>query len=697
LILHKVTKYLSRCYSAICAPNTRCLLGALVAFSIFFSPIHPLANEAPADRSGIEQFTRHAEYESVRISPKGTYLAVTQRDGPIEKLIVLDRHTMKPLLVTHYGKGKAISNMRWASEDIIIIQPAERFPNYVDYEVSTGEIYALNIHTNRSKNLYGYRAGQFQTGSNVKRQESTNAAGKLLSILPENPDRILIQSIGYSSGEFNFAATLDLNTGRLRKIARSPVRDGYFYLDEQNRVVMVVGTNDKNEHEVYYRKDGKGDFVLRYSRQFQEGEIYPISHATNKPGFFLSVDSSSHGTEELLLWNPETQARESLFRHPIVDISWVLLTPRRTPWAARYDDHYPKYVYPDPKHPLVDVHRQLLASFPTADVSMTSVTDDLSVAIVYVSGPKDPGMYYVLDVPAKKIVAKIATRSWIDTEQLVDMQPIEVAVRDGTKVRGFLSLPDLPDKRSKDLPLVVVVHGGPHGVADRWGYDSEAQLFAAQGYAVVQVNFRGSDGRGRSFEAAGYGRWGREMQDDVTDVVRFLIDDGTVDPERICIYGGSYGAYAALTGAYRTPDLYQCAIGVAGVYDLPMMFKRGDVRLSRSGHHYLKVAVGTDKAEMQDRSPTYNADKITAKVMLVHGAKDERAPLAQAQRMRRQLIKAGNEPRWLLEKREGHGFIEEQNRLNMYTQVLEFLDENLGHETDDETCAGSCQKTASAN
>ena len=270
----------------------------------------------------------------------------------------------------------------------------------------------------------------------------------------------------------------------------------------------------------------------------------------------------------------------------------------------------------------------------------------------------------------------LASRPDLKSDHLSKVEPVEFIARDGLKIRGFLTTPKGAEE--KRLPMVVVVHGGPHGVYDRYEFDWETQLFASRGYAVLQVNYRGSGGRGREFQGAGYGCWGREMQDDITDGVRWAIGDGVADPQRICIYGGSYGAYAALTGAFREPDLYRCAIGMAGVYDLQLMFEKGDIQSVERGLNYLRKAVGTDDEELKRRSPVYNAEKIRAKVLLLHGKLDERAPFEHAKRMREALEKAGNPPEWSTEWGEGHGFFDEANRAAAYRRILEFLGKNLG-------------------
>jgi dipeptidyl aminopeptidase/acylaminoacyl peptidase len=360
----------------------------------------------------------------------------------------------------------------------------------------------------------------------------------------------------------------------------------------------------------------------------------------------------------------------------LADLRLAGVDPAGRAWGFAYHDHFPRYWYPDPEHPLAQLHEWLRGAFRGHDIRITSQTDDLKLAVAMISSPLMPPSYYVVDVPGRKLLIQLSSRPDLKSEQLAKVEPVEFNARDGTKIRGYLTTPrGAPEK---GLPMIVVVHGGPHFVYDTYGFDFEAQLFASRGYAVLQVNYRGSGGRGREFQGAGYGRWGREMQDDITDGVRWAIGDGVADPKRICIYGGSYGAYAALTGVFREPDMFRCAVGLSGVYDLPLMFEKGDIQSVQSGMNYLKTAVGTDMEELRRRSPVYNADKIRVPVLLLHGKLDERTPFEHAKRMREALEKAGNPPEWSTEWGEGHGFFDEKNRAAAYELVLRFFAKNLG-------------------
>jgi len=323
----------------------------------------------------------------------------------------------------------------------------------------------------------------------------------------------------------------------------------------------------------------------------------------------------------------------------------------------------------------VKLHKSLRAAFKGQDIRITSHTSNGEEVIVFVYSSVNPGEYYLFNAKTNKAEFLFARNSWLNPQLLRPQQAVTITARDGLQLPSYLTL---PDDSGKPAPMVVMVHGGPHGVRDEWGYNADVQFLANRGYAVLQVNFRGSGGFGPSFESKGYGEWGGKMQDDITDATQWAVQQGHADAQRICIFGGSYGGYAALMGVAKEPDLYQCAIGYVGVYDLATMFEKGDIPDQRSGKGYLRKVLGTDEAVLNARSPVHLADNIKAKVLLAHGGNDERVPVAHARMMREALEQAGNPPEWLLYQREGHGFADVEHRIELYKQMEAFLDKNIG-------------------
>ena len=298
--------------------------------------------------------------------------------------------------------------------------------------------------------------------------------------------------------------------------------------------------------------------------------------------------------------------------------------------------------------------------------------------LVYSSSDVVPGEWHLLDTKSSTLVLIGRRRSALER---VDMRPMEIIrypADDGLSIPAFLTR---PADGARGTPLVVLIHGGPW-VRDYWTWNEEVQLLAAHGYAVLQPQFRGSSGFGKRFEQAGYGQWGRAMQDDITAGVRKLIADGTVDPRRICIVGASYGGYAALWGLAKTPELYRCGISLAGVTDIEHMFHddsdaaRSDVARAIRLH---RIGDVTDSAERFDQvSPLKQVDRIQAPVLLVHGEADQRVPISHALKMKEALERLGKPVQWLSLKDAGHSLSTTGQVSTYYRTMLEFLDKHIG-------------------
>src|SRR5690348_3997919 len=377
-------------------------------------------------------------------------------------------------------------------------------------------------------------------------------------------------------------------------------------------------------------------------------------------------------------WDPATRKMTPVWTNPRVTATGLAGGPIEDRYiGVDFEDGRPGVALFDAKSPDAQLLIALMQQFPGEDVQFVSSTRDGSKSVVYVSSDVDPGTFYLFDRGTRKLSALLHNASWIAPVQMASKQPFEFAARDGLKLQGYLSYPPGREK-TKNLPMVVYVHGGPYGVRDWWNYDPDVQAMALQGYVVLQVNFRGSGGYGYDFQKSGWMQWGGKMQDDVTDATRWAIAQGIADPGRICIYGASYGGYAALEGAVKEPDLYKCAIGYVGIYDLSLMYKRGDTPESTGGRKYLERVLGTDDAVLAQHSPIDQLDRLKAKVMLIVGGEDGRVPAIQGQNMRSALRKRGMPCEWLYEPKETHGFYKEENVTELYTRVDAFLRANIG-------------------
>ncbi len=308
--------------------------------------------------------------------------------------------------------------------------------------------------------------------------------------------------------------------------------------------------------------------------------------------------------------------------------------------------------------PSARFYRALERAFPGQTLVITSVTSDGALAVAFVQSDVNPGDFYVLDTQALKADFIRASRAWIDPRTMRPREPITLQARDGLQLHGYVTRPAGPPPH----PMVVLPHGGPHEARDWWEFDDEAQLLANRGYAVLQVNYRGSAGFGIDFKSSGYKEWGARMQDDLTDATRWAIENKIAAPDRICIYGSNYGGYAALMGVAREPGLYRCAISFAGNYDLEVLQSSRRLQSNRNGRTYIEETLGDDPAQLRARSPVHLATSIQAPVLLIHGTEDFRADINQAQAMRTALERAGKRFEWLALKREGDWIYDEKTR-----------------------------------
>jgi dipeptidyl aminopeptidase/acylaminoacyl peptidase len=303
-----------------------------------------------------------------------------------------------------------------------------------------------------------------------------------------------------------------------------------------------------------------------------------------------------------------------------------------------------------------------------------SHTEDGKQALLSVLSDKNPGEIFLYNTDTGKATLLMSRADWIDRKRMAEVRPVIYTSRDGRKIEAFLTLP--PGSDGKNLPTIIHPHGGPFGPKDEWGFSLDPQLLAAHGYAVLQPNFRGSGGYGREFLQAGFKQWGGAMQDDLTDATLWMIKEGIADKNRICMYGASYGAYASLMGVAKEPDLYRCAVGYVGVYDLNMFWGRGDIPQSSFGKDYLSYAVGRDNLDAG--SPQKQVSRIKVPVFLAAGGADVRTPQVHSEAMEKALRNAGKYVETLYFPTEGHGFAKKENNLEYYARLLTFLNRNIG-------------------
>lgn len=340
------------------------------------------------------------------------------------------------------------------------------------------------------------------------------------------------------------------------------------------------------------------------------------------------------------------------------------------------DAGYRQYHFDEPR--LAAAWAMITGVFPGRQMTLQSHTPDYTKIVAYVEGTGEPGGYYLLDLIAKKLSKIGSAYPALTATDVAEVRAIKYAASDGLMIEGYLTLPQ--GKAAKNLPLIVLPHGGPQG-RDEAGFDWWAQALASRGYAVLQPNFRGSTGRGQTFLRAADGEWGGKMQTDLSDGVRFLAKQGIIDPKRVCITGASYGGYAALAGITMDKGVYRCAVSVAGIGDVRQMINfeilryREESPMVRYDKRYFGVTSANDP-KLDQRSPERHAAEADGPVLLIHGKEDTVVQYEQSTGMRRALEKAGKPVEFVDLRGEDHWLSREATRQQMLAATVTFLEKN---------------------
>jgi len=501
--------------------------------------------------------------------------------------------------------------------------------------------------------------------------------------IPKNSRTDDIPTIGYEGGYADLRFSLyrvDAYTGEAHVVQDGDRFPAEWIMDGHGKVVGRIDRSPSPliDHVWLYRSGDWSEVMQFDARPDKRPSILGLTY----DGKSLAIDiDQPNGRGSLRRLDLSTgQFGDVLFSDPHYDIYDALtdLWTQRVVGVSYMVDKM-EYSYFDPRYAAIE--SVVTKLFPDQDVHPVSLSQDGSEALIAVESPDQPRTYYLYETATKNTTKIASEYPELKPRDLGEMQAYPFKARDGLDIPAYLTLP--PGRPARNLPLVVMPHGGPDA-RDGVGFDWWAEFLANRGYAVFKPNFRGSFGYGLSFTQAGEHQWGLKMQDDITDGVKKLIADGIVDPKRICIVGASYGGYAALAGATFTPDLYACAVSFAGVSDLTAMLQRSE-RIY--GEHSLQTAfwnsrigtVGKDDARLDATSPVRHADQVRIPILLMHAEKDTTVPISQSEEERDALLKAGKNVKYIALEGDDHYFTLEQTRIQMLTAVEAFLSENIGH------------------
>ncbi len=614
----------------------------------------------------VEDFFKTPEFSALQISPDGKHIAVLSPVGKRRNLVIMDAEGFKNIRPLTGLRKQDIAGFFWANnKDIVFTMDSDGNEAFSLFKVDSSK------KTPKVVQLVGSTAGQ----SGIR-------SASTVHLLPDDPDHILVQYNGRKVKspdlyllplKSSWNSTYKKNR-KMKMIAKNPGNVQGWLIDNNGKVRGAVTLDGLRGKFLYKEADEKTFHELRDVNVLEEG-ISPLGFDFDNKTMYVS---SNIGRDRSAIYKFDPKANklgELVFAHDEVDVSGLIMSRKQQKLlgvVANFE--YPEYTYFDKD--FAAMMKNLSAAFPGKEVNITSQSKDEMKLIVLVNNDNDPGEYFLFDRNKNSLVPVLKRMEWLKPDDLSHMKPIKFTSRDGLKIRGYLTIPK--NSNAKKLPLIVNPHGGPFGVRDSWGFNPEHQFFASRGYATVQVNYRGSGGYGRKFQQAGYGgKWGAEMQDDLTDAVKYLVKEGIVDPDKVCIYGASYGGYATMAGLTFTPDLYQCGINYVGVTDISLLFSSMPKHWEPA-KELMKIQIGdpTDERLMERMSPLAHVDKIKAPLMIVQGARDPRVVKQHATDLRDKLEARGiklTDDEWIMKKNEGHGFRKEENRLELYSKMEKFL------------------------
>ncbi len=645
-------------------------------------PLLLLAPLLVAEPLPIEHFVKDGDYLDVSLSPSGERLAARVRINDRVVLAVIDRASNELLGGAKPDDGSAIHSVEWISDDRLIFAYAEDRLD-LDAPVATGELFGIDYDGKRRELLAGFRASDARAGSRINSKENDRSSFYLLNTLEDDDKHVLVIEYPWSPvGRYWYdnrmklpiVSMMNAYTGKKRKLEVLPFRNATPFSTKDGTIRFVTYEGEDSLFRAAFREshDAEWQALTDVFGLTQDMTVVGLNEAGTAA--FLRGRHGEDRFYTIFRLDFKASTLEPVFTDLDADIADWLIDPETGEVAAAKSLRgKPRYHYPAADSEMKTIHQQLAKVFPGQAVDIMSMTKDGKELMLRVSSDMNPGVYYIFNDETRRADLFWANLSWIDSRQMRPMLVDEVSTEDGFVLPVRLTLPE----SQEPAPLIVHPHGGPHGVADHWEFNREVQLLANRGYAVLQVNFRGSGFFGDRFRKAGHREWGGKMIEDIATATRWAMEHPNIDGTRICAYGASYGAYAAYMLAVREPELLRCTVGYVGVYDLNMMFKKGDIPQGWGGVGYLERVLGTDKSRLDEFSPVNHADRIQANTLLIHGNEDIRAPIAHARAMRRALRAAGKEPGWIELHGSGHGAGSMENKLKLYEGLLSFLDSNL--------------------
>ncbi|MBC7369237.1 MAG: S9 family peptidase [Undibacterium sp.] len=622
----------------------------------------PSVKAGPPPEFPVETFFKKPNISNVTFSPDGKRIACLVPYERRMNLAVIDLEKKTKNLLTNF-KDNDVGGLLWASDDRIIFLK--------DTDGRGGStVYAVNSDGTDRILLVG------GAGEANSEQAANQRFRGFLARLPNDPKNILV--LGSLSGaQGPDVCLMNLKTGKMTLAVANPGWVRRWVLDRHQVVRAAVALQGLTA-TVLLRDPAKGTLTPVHAHQADAPGWAPLAFDGDDRTLFIA-SNLGRGTTAVYRYDTETRTLGELVHgdatYDVDDVVWD--EAKRKIVAVAINADRPRLHWLDAEsgalqqridQALADTSNRVLHAAPDGSRRLVSARSD-----------RDPGVYYLFDSATKKIEELAVLKPGIDPEQMAPMTPVTFQARDGLTLHAYLTLPlgRVPEK----LPLVIHPHGGPFGIRDNWGFSPEVQFYANRGFAVLQVNYRGSGGYGDKFGRAGWKKWGLEMQNDLSDAVKWAVAKGLADPARVVISGASYGGYAAMAGLVFTPELYCAGVNYVGVVDIAELVPTGD-GATKNRLHWMTTRIGdlddaADRKRIRDTSPVHFAERIVAPVLMAYGKNDPRVRISQGYDIEAALKKAGKTYEMIIEDKEGHGFRKEELTIAFYTKIDAFLKKHV--------------------
>lgn len=601
----------------------------------------------------VSDFYRQSSFEMIHISPTGEFLAATVPQEDRTVLIILRLSDMKMTGKVVLQEKAHITDFYWVSNQRILFTAAMKIGRLSSPQ-GLWAIYGVNAD--------GSRQGLLNDG-------------EVISKMLNDDDNVLVNTNNLFRKDAPVAQRMNVMTGITNGLpVNGPEQNCELKANAMGDVYFATCRySQKITQRLFFKQNAKTPWEL-INKQDDTNQLITILgySADNKKAYFQIGDEK--GADGVYEFDMASKRKILLMRDDNVNPESVLTSPvDGGVYAIRFNDGLPRTSFIKKDDPFALDLKKMLNAFPEDDVFPTSYTKDGQRGVYVVRSDTRPAEFYMYDRNTGKVSIIASSAGWLHSEDMAIMTPVKFKARDGLEINGFLTIPR--GSNGKNLPVVINPHGGPFDIYDSWGFNPETQMLANRGYAVMQVNFRGSGNYGKEFLTAGYQEWGRAMQDDLTDATKWLISQGIADARRICIYGASYGAYASLMGVAKEPELYQCAVGNVGVYDLAKWYT-DQTDVNTSGRRYLDMTLGTTDNDLY--SPHLLAHKIKVPVLLAAGEMDTTTAPAHTRKMQAALERSKVPVEAVIYPKEGHGNYLMVNKLDFAERLLAFLDKHIG-------------------